>query len=162
MMRCRCVSSIGRFALLVIVPVLAGLSGCWQSAIEGPDQAPSVVLMPAAGQLNLYNRGDVDLQLWGDKLGGFPPEIDEQARIIARDEFYSFPIDRLKTAMPSTTGHDREKLIPFEVYLSDMSGRNYIASFDLLVKVTSGNVTIHTQQLGLRLANGFKDRPTSG
>jgi hypothetical protein len=162
MMQCRHVSSSGRFALLILVPALLSLSGCWLSAIEGPDQAPSVALIPAAGQLNLYNKGDLDLQLWGDKVAGSPPEIDEQARIIARDEFYSFPIDRLKAVMPPATGHDREKLISFEVYLSDMSGRNYIAKFDLLVKITSGNMTIHTQQLGLRLANGFKDSATSG
>jgi hypothetical protein len=124
----------------------------------GPvDQAPSVVLIPAVGQLNLYNKGDADLQLSGDKLEGFPTDLDEQGRIIPRGDFYYFPTDRLKAAMLSTVGHDGEKLVPFEVYLSDTKGRDYIASFHLLVKMTAGNMTIHTQQLGLRLANGFND-----
>jgi hypothetical protein len=125
------------------------------------DQAPSIILVPGAGQLNLYNQGDADLQLWGDKLEGLPPDIEKQERIIPSGGFYYFLTDRLKAVMLSTVGRDGEKLVPFEVYLSDMKGRNYNATFYLLVKMTAGNMTIHTQQLRLRLANGFDDRARS-
>jgi hypothetical protein len=155
------VISIGRIALLIVVPGLLTLSGCWVSSVVGPvDQAPSVTLVPGAGQLVLYNKGDADLQLWGDKLEGFPPDIDEKARIITSGGFYSFSTDRLRAVLPPTVDHEHGKLVPFEVYLSDVKGRNYVAKFYLSVKMTSGNMTIHTQQLGLRLANGFKGSPT--
>jgi hypothetical protein len=147
----------GQIALLTLLPALLALSGCWEWAVVGPiEQAPSVTLQPAAGQLNLYNTGSADLQLWGDKLEGFPTDIDEQGQVIGRDRFYNFPTDRLRAAMLSTVGHNGEKLVPFEVYLSDETGRSYVARFDLLVKMTSGNMTIHTRQVGLRLASGFR------
>ena len=153
---------IGRNALLTLVPALLTLSGCWEWSAVGPiDQAPSVILRPAVTQLDLYNKGDADLELRGDKLEGFPTEIGERGRIIPRSGFYSFPTDRLKAVMLSTVGRDGEKQVPFEVYLSDMKGRDYIARFDLLVKMTSGNMTIDTQQLRLRLANRFNDSTRS-
>lgn len=155
---------IGRNALLILVPGLLMLSGCWEWSAVGPvEQAPSVVLLPAAGQLNLYNKGDADLQLSGDKFEGYPTASDEQGRIIPRDGVYNFPTDKLKTVMLSTVGYNGEKLVPFEVYLSDAQGRDYIARFDLLVKMNSGNMTIHTQQLELRLATGSSnDSATPG
>jgi hypothetical protein len=147
---------IGRNALLALVPGLLTLSGCWSWGAVGPiEQVPFVILRPAAGQLNLQNKGDADLQLWGDKFEGLPANIERQARIIPRDGFYYFPTDRLKAVMLSTVGHDGEKVVPFEVYLSDVAGRKYIARFDLHIRMTSGDMTIYIQQQGLRLANEF-------
>jgi len=152
---------ITRNAWLFLVPALLTLSGCWEWSSVGPvEEAPSVVLLPAAGQLNLYNKGDADLQLSGDKFAGFPSDLDQQGRTIPRDGVYNFSTDRLKAVMLSTVGNNGEKLVPFEVYLSDAQGRDYIARFDLLVKMNSGNMTIHTQELGLRLATGSNDSAT--
>ncbi|HVB81646.1 MAG TPA: hypothetical protein VNE82_17070 [Candidatus Binataceae bacterium] len=161
-MRLRQRNLAGRIALPILLAALLAMSGCWQWSAIGPvEQAPSVSLVPGAGQLNLYNKGDADLDLWGDKLEGFPRNIDEQARIIPSNGSFSFPTDKLKAAMLSSVGHDGEKRVPFEVYLSDLSGRSYIASFDLQVKMTSGSMTIDPQQIGLRLANDFHDSSRS-
>lgn len=57
--------------------------------------------------------------------------------------------------MLSTVGDDGEKVVPFEVYLSDEAGRKYVARFDLHIRMISGDMTIYFQQQGLRLANKF-------
>jgi len=146
-------SLIARNALLILLPALLILSACWNWLTVDP--APSVVLTPAAGQLNFYNRSGADLQVWGDQFEGFPPDIEKQGQIVPIGGLYSFPTDRLKAVMLSTVGNNGEKRVPFEVYFSDLNGRNYIARFYLIVKMTSANMTIQPQQLGLRLANRF-------
>ena len=114
-------------------------------------QAPSVTLEPAAGQLNLYNHGDTDLQVWGDKLEGSTAEIARQAQIVPKDGFYSFPTSKLRAT--TTSSAEPNQTVPFEVYLSDQEGRRYIATFDL--EVASGKMTVDSQTPGLRLADGF-------
>jgi hypothetical protein len=113
-------------------------------------ERPSVLLLPVPGQLQLHNRGTTNLNLWGNKLGGFPADVEKETRIIPRGAFYYFLTDKLQQAMLNTIGSDGDKLFPFEVYLSDEDGKRYIAKFNLLVKMTKGTMEVHTQQMGIR------------
>jgi hypothetical protein len=142
--------AIRRRVLLALVSTLLGLHGCFDLTA---DPAPSVTLVPSTGQLNLYNGSGSDLQLWGDRLQGFPSDIEKQGQIIPANGVYYFRTDRLRSLMLSTVGNQGEKLIRFDVYLSDTKGRNYIATFMLLIKMISGGMTIQTQQQKLRLAS---------
>lgn len=150
-------NSITRNAFLTLALLILG--GCSDQLVVS--QAPSVTLVPSAGQLNLHNTGDTNLQVWGDKLEGFAPDIREQGQIIPRNGFYGFPTSKLRAAMLSNVGHQQDKRIPFEVYLSDAEGREYIATFDLQVNMASGNMTVDTQSPGLRLADGFNESARS-
>jgi len=93
------------------------------------------------------------LQLWGDRLQGFPSDSEKQGQIIPANGVYHFRTDRLRALMLSTVGNRGERPIQFDVYLSDIKGRNYIATFTLLVKMVSGEMFIRTQQQKLRLAS---------
>jgi len=118
--------------------------------------APSVLLLPASGQLNLYNRGAEDIKMWGDKLAGTDRSMGEP-RIIPKDAYYYFLSGQLQAWALSNIGKDGEKLLPFEVYLTDERGQRYTAKFDLLIKVHGGEMTVHTQQLGVTLSDWTKE-----
>ena len=116
---------------------------------------PSVVLVPEGDTLRLYNRSDTDLSLWGDKLDDTARDIGGQARIIPKEDFYYFLTDRLKEFALKDLGQNGEKLYPFEVYLSD-NQQHYIAKFYLLIQMTDGRMTVHTQQLGVAATDWSK------
>src|SRR5271155_5794442 len=52
--------------------------------------APSVLLLYSSNQLQLYNRGTSELRLWGDKIDGYPPQIEKDARTIPINGYYYF------------------------------------------------------------------------
>ena len=112
-------------------------------------QFPSVLLLPSVGQLDLHNKGANNLHLWGTKFNGLPAEIEKQARIIGKGTFYYFFTEKLRSAMLTDIGPDGEKLIPFEVYIADDNGKQYIANFNLLIKMKNSIMEVHTQQLGV-------------
>jgi hypothetical protein len=116
------------------------------------ESTPSVLLLASSGRLNLFNKSAQDLQLWGNKFDATPADIGG-VRVIPKDAYYYFLTDKLKAWALATIGKTGEKLIPFEVYLSDSHGQQYIAKFDLLIVMDRGDMTIHTQQLGVVAAN---------
>ena len=117
--------------------------------LKAAEHVPSVVLLPGSNQLNLFNRGDEDLKLVGDRLDDTPMSIEGPPRVISKGEFYYFLSDKLKQWALQTIGRDGERLVPFEVYISTMDNKHFIAKFYLLILMNGGAMTIHTQQLGV-------------
>lgn len=93
-----------------------------------------------------------DLKIWGDDFIGpnTKPDVEGEARIIPKGSYYYFLTDGLKAKALVIIGKDGDGLFPFEVYLSDIADEHrYVAKFKLLIKMKSGDMTIHTQQLGI-------------
>jgi len=103
---------------------------------------PRVLLLYTRGQLNLHNIGKNDLYVWGDKFGDTAPIIEKEPRTILTGTYYYF----LTNTLEISSG---EALIPFEVYLSDISGHKFIAKFDLLIIGEGKDFEIHVQQKGI-------------
>ncbi len=126
-------------------------SGKGGSLLENPD-APKVVLQPASGQLNLYNKGSVNLEIWGSKFSTMPADMGEPRALPASTEgnnFYFFPTAELEKIAVQIIGPDGEKQAPFEVYISDKMDHYYIARFALLLTVANSKVTIQAQQVAM-------------
>lgn len=114
-----------------------------------PTAIPNVVLLPASGQLNLINTGKEDIYVWGDKFDDQPKDVTENPRTIPVRGFYYFLTAKMAVSARSAVGVNGEKLVPFEVYLSTGNGVRYVAKFLLLVIMKDGEMSIHTQQLGV-------------
>ena len=118
---------------------------------EVPPEAKAldVILLPFAGQMNLYNNGSNDLRLYGDKFGDEPRDMVDAPRVIPSGAFYYFLTDKMEAYCRARLGGNGERLYPFECYLSDSSNKRYVAQFDLLVTLKDGVFAIHAQQLGV-------------
>ena len=110
----------------------------------------SVLLLWENDELRLYNRGDKDIYLWGDKYGTiFPLSIEAIPRTIPRDGFYYFLTENIRGLWELALAPDGQQLIPFEVYLKDDRQNKFTAKFALLVVFTHSVMKVHTQQLGV-------------
>jgi len=114
------------------------------SVVQSVVQQPQVLLLSAPGQLNLHNRGQSEIYLWGSKFGDTPAIIEKEPRIRPIGAFYYIFTDKLRT-----NGVSGEVLVPLEVYLSDSLNHHYIAKFNLLIEVNGEDFVIHTQQMGV-------------
>ena len=110
---------------------------------------PNVTLLPGTRQLNLHNNGHNDLWLGGSKFANTPAIIEKTYRLLSAGHFYYFLTDKFEAEAQQVIGKNGEKLEPFEVYITDATNEHFIAKFLLLIKVTNGTVSIHTQQLGI-------------
>jgi len=52
------------------------------SVVQSVVQQPQVLLLSDPGQLNLHNRGQSEIYLWGSKFGDTPAIIEKEPRII--------------------------------------------------------------------------------
>jgi hypothetical protein len=140
--------------LPALVVIALGVSGCLFLTV---DPSPSLTLVQGNAQLELYNRGSSDLRIWAVTLDGAAPEVEEPGRIVPPDGFYRIRTDGLRLAMLSAAGRGRiEKRVALDVQLSDSASRSYLASFALLVKMTSGAMTIRVERQSLRLAGAYR------
>jgi hypothetical protein len=110
---------------------------------------PKVCLLPNQNQLRLYNKGDFEIGLHGTKFLNGSPSIDPKVRYIPVKMYYYFLTDSISKYSSQEIGTDGEAHAPFEVYLSDLKKNQYIARFNLLIKMNKGAMSIHTQQFGV-------------
>lgn len=130
-----------------------------EAAVENPSlsdstqqkEFPQIVLVghPIVGQINLYNKGEKDIYMWGTKFDNEVPSIEAQSRTIPKEGFYYLLTDKLEGVTRQIIGANGEKLFPFEVYLADTFNHHYTAKFNLLIKFKEGVMSVHTQQLGV-------------
>jgi hypothetical protein len=116
---------------------------------------PSLALTYSGDKFNIENHGKSDLLFWGNKLNELK-DIEPALRIIAVGSSYYILTDPFKQYVVQTVGENGEARMPFELYLSNTKGREFIATFILWVVVKNKDVTVHTQMTGLDQSNWKK------
>lgn len=108
----------------------------------------NIILLSEPGKLKLENYGKMEVFLCGSKFD-LGPEILNEPRTIPINMHYYFRTEQLEARARSRIGMNGKELKSFEVYLLDSAHNEYIARFKLLITITNGAITIHTQQLGV-------------
>jgi hypothetical protein len=99
----------------------------------------------AQKRINIANKGNGGLELWGDRLDNGKQSIDKEPRIISRGGFYYLLADTFYKEVLEKFPDGFERFVPFEVYLRNDDGTEYVAICQMLVKNTNGALQIHTQ-----------------
>jgi hypothetical protein len=108
------------------------------------------VLVSEPGRLSLYNRSAQELQLWGDKFDGDAATMEPTPQRLPKDGYYYLLTDRLRAWAASAIGNEGERLEPLDLYISSANdGDHYTVRCRLLIKVQSGDFTVHAQNLGI-------------
>jgi uncharacterized membrane protein len=113
---------------------------------------PSVAVVHQDHRLYIYNEGKSDLYMWGNKLTDLQT-VDPKPRIIPSNANYYMFVDQVEAEILRKLGNNGEVRVPFELYLSNVRNERYIATFELLILVRNGAVSIHSQMTGISLKN---------
>jgi hypothetical protein len=108
---------------------------------------PSLDIIYAGDQLQIWNRGKTNITLWGDKYDGGKPDIEAPA-IISPTTYYYLLTDKLKAFILASLGQNGEARVPLDIYISAEDKQKYVMHCELWEIVKDGQITIHTQNHG--------------
>lgn len=113
-------------------------------------EIPVVILLPAPGKLNLENRGEETIYLWGSKFGDCSSSFSRFPLKILTGTHHYFLTHKLEQRARQNIGQNGDKLLPFETYLTDSSKKHfYTAKFNVFIEIKDGTITFHTHQLDI-------------
>jgi hypothetical protein len=112
---------------------------------------PSVDVVYEKKRLKIYNRGKTNLLFWGTKLGNGPKSISSEPRIISPtpDSFYYLLINELEKEIMEKFPPNFQTYVPFEIFIANEKSQKYIVKCLLYIVLVNGEVTIHTQNVGI-------------
>lgn len=120
-------------------------------------EIPSVVLVPEPNRddpssLTLFNRGERNFYLCGDKFGDAVLMTD--CLIAPKDGYYYLLTNILKPWAQVNLGRDGHSIVPLEMYFMDESRqKKFVGRFRLLIAMDAGVMQVNTQELGVAPEN---------
>lgn len=105
---------------------------------------------PSTKRLDVANKGQTNLYLWGTKFGDGPKSIEKDARLINPGGFYYLLVETLESDSLKVTGANGEMRGVLELYVTNQNDVKYTVSTIIYVKTDNGKVTVHTQTVGIQ------------
>ena len=100
---------------------------------------------PGQKRIDILNRGNVNIELWGTKLDQQQPTMVNEPRIISRGGFYYILAETFYEEVSEKFPKGTDRIVPFEIYLKDDAGTEYLGKAKFLVKWNGDTPDIHSQ-----------------
>ncbi len=112
---------------------------------------PSVAgsFVPTTKEFNILNTGRTNIELWGSKLANGKPILFNGAQVLSLNAGYRFGADSLYSQLSQLVKRGSQMYLPYDIYLRNERGKEYIAHFQLAVFWQQGTLTIFTQLNGI-------------
>jgi len=110
---------------------------------------PSVEVATTPDQLQVFNKGSSSLWLWGTHVDHSPKTIEREPRLITPQGFYYIPLASLKAGVIGRVGSNGEERLSLMLYIKTTDGRKYVVQNILLCLVQAGQVSVHSQTVGI-------------
>lgn len=106
----------------------------------------SLEITHAPGQINVSNKGQTNIMLWGSKIRDHPPVIESSPRIITPGGFYYLRSQGLEEALAKDAASGlAQKIVPLELYVEAANGSRWIVRTLLYSVAGETGLQIHTQ-----------------
>lgn len=109
-----------------------------------------VVYEAGARRLNIYNKGQTNLYLWGSKLGTGAQVLEKEPRLITPDGFYYLLVESIESDTLAKFPQNGESRGNLNLYITSQNETKYIVTTIIFAKVVSGKCTIHTQTISIK------------
>lgn len=109
-----------------------------------------VVYEPGSKRLNIYNKGQTNLYLWGSKLGTGAQVLEKEPRLITPEGLYYLLAESIESDTLAKIPQNGELRDNLDLYLTSQNATKYIVTTIIFAKVVSGKCTIHTQTTSIK------------
>lgn len=109
-----------------------------------------VVYEPGSKRLNIYNKGQTNLYLWGSKLGTGAQVLEKEPRLITPGGSYYLLAESIESDTLAKIPQNGELRGNLDLYLTSQNATKYIVTTIIFAKVVSGKCTIHTQTTSIK------------
>ena len=103
-----------------------------------------------AKRLNIINKGQTNIYLWGTKFGDDPKVVEQEPRLITPGGFYYLLAESLEGDLRKALGKQPEVKGLFIIYLTSQNDVKYTVSTVLLGKLSGDQIAVHTQTTSIR------------
>ena len=101
-------------------------------------------------RINIYNKGQTNIYLWGTKLGDGSKVVEQEPRLITPGGFYYLLAESLENDLRKALGKQPEVKGLFIIYLTSQNDVKYTVSTVVLGKLSGDQLVIHTQTTSIR------------
>ena len=113
---------------------------------------PSIEVSVVDDQLQILNKGNHNVWLWGNEIEG-NKAIEKEPRLIPPQGFYYIPLEQLKARVLQNVGKNGEARLNVTTFISTIGDRNYLVRNIFYCVVKESLVTIHSQTIGISKTN---------
>jgi hypothetical protein len=104
-----------------------------------------VAYTPENKRIQIYNKGNSFIALWGTKDLQAKPNIKKEPIIITQNGSYYIFGDKLEEIIREKAGDTKEVYIPFDLYITGANNLKYVVKNRLFCEVSKDQVKIHSQ-----------------
>lgn len=105
---------------------------------------------PSHKSIDIVNKGQTNIWLWGIKLGNNPRKVEEEARLITPTGGYRlFRAEHSQDLLELTRQNSVGSGV-FEIYLTNLNATKYIVTVVVLAKTADGQTSIRTQTTSIK------------
>lgn len=105
---------------------------------------------PSTKRINIYNKGQTNIFLWGSKMGDGPALVEKEPRLITPSGSYYVFADQLEDEIIQKTGGNGEVRGDLKIYLKNQGDTKYKVSVIIFAKCENGRVSINTQTTSIK------------
>ena len=100
-------------------------------------------------RIQIYNKGNSNIWLWGTKYLNTKPNIKNEPVLITPGSSYHILAEKFENLIKELIGKDGEKFIPFDLFIESSNNVKYIVKNRLLCIVKNNEVSIHSQTINI-------------
>lgn len=101
-------------------------------------------------RINIYNKGQTNIYLWGTKLGEGPKVMEQESRLITPGGSYYLLAESLEGDLRKALGKQSEVKGLLIIYLTSQNDVKYTVSTIILGKLSGDKLSIHSQTTSIR------------
>ena len=109
-----------------------------------------VAYEPGSKRLNIYNKGQTNIYLWGSKTGTGPQKIKTEPRIITPGGSYYIFADTVESDALAKFPQNGELRYNLYLYLTSQNATKYVVTTIIFVKIVAGKSKVHTQTTSIK------------
>ncbi len=101
-------------------------------------------------RINIYNKGQTNIYLWGTKVGSGSKVMETDPRLITPSGSYYLLAESVESDLSKALDGQSEVKGLLTIYLTSQNDIKYIVSTVVLGKLSDNQLTIHTQTTSIR------------
>jgi hypothetical protein len=110
---------------------------------------PSLEVAATPDQIQVLNKGNTSVWLWGTEVEHSPKTVETEPRLITPQGFYYIPLAALCENVRARVGPTGQERLTFLLFIKTADGRKYVIRNLLLCIAQEGHVSIRSQTIAI-------------
>jgi hypothetical protein len=112
------------------------------------EYVPSVAIIYRDSQVQIFNNGKTNVELWAFSYGIADPQVEKESRLITPGTFYYLFADQIEKQLREVLQDNQEGVTSCRAWIETQDKKRHTIKCSLIGKITNGSMSIHSQTIG--------------